>query len=93
MWQDYVILIGSIIAIGSLVPTLLDEDATIPKTTSIPTLVVLSGQSIAFYSIGLIGSTVGAVAGFVLWSLIAVYKRPADAETRNAPTAAPPHAD
>lgn len=76
MWQDYVILAGSIVAIASLVPTLLDEDAGIPLSTSVPTLAVLSGQSIAFYTLGLPGSAVGAVAGFGLWSLIALFKTP-----------------
>lgn len=79
MWQDIVILIGSIVAIGSLIPTLLDEDALVPHTTSIPTLLVLSGQGIAFYTLGLFGSAVGAGAGILVWSLIAYYKAPDDA--------------
>lgn len=76
MWQDIVILTGSIVAIASLVPTLLDESASVPLTTSVPTLVVLSGQSVAFYSLGLLGSAVGAGAGLVVWSLIAYFKSP-----------------
>jgi len=76
MWQDIVILAGSIVAIASLVPTLLDEDASVPLSTSVPTLVVLSGQGVAFYSLGLLGSALGAAAGFVVWSLIAYYKAP-----------------
>ncbi|WP_254546349.1 hypothetical protein [Halomarina pelagica] len=76
MWQDYVILVGSIVAITSLVPILLDEEAVVPYTTSVPTVFVLLGQSVAFYTIGLVGSALGAVAGFVLWTFIAVYKSP-----------------
>jgi hypothetical protein len=76
MWQDIVILAGSIVAIASLVPTLLDEDASVPLSTSVPTLVVLSGQGVAFYTLGLLGSAVGAIAGFAIWSLIAYYKAP-----------------
>jgi hypothetical protein len=80
MWQDIVILAGSIVAIASLVPTLLDEDASVPLSTSVPTLVVLSGQGVAFYTLGLLGSAVGAIAGFAIWSLIAYYKAPEDSE-------------
>lgn len=80
MWQDIVILAGSIVAIASLVPTLLDEDASVPLSTSVPTLVVLSGQGVAFYSLDLIGSAIGAGAGFCIWSLIAYYKAPEDSE-------------
>ena len=96
MWQDIVILAGSIVAIASLVPTLLDEDASVPHKTSLPTLVVLSGQGIAFYSMGLIGSAVGAVSGLVIWTLIAYYKAPdsssrTDAAVRRSNSA--PNAD
>lgn len=78
MWQDIVILIGSIVAIASLVPTLIDENAIVPHTTSIPTLVVLSGQGVAYYTLDLVGSAIGAGAGILIWSLIAYYKAPGD---------------
>jgi len=107
MWQDIVILAGSIVAIASLFPTLLDENASVPHSTSVPTLVVLSGQGVAFYSLDLMGSAIGAGAGFVVWSLIAYYKAPEDesasgsaAESEPIPvsdnpsrTASAPHAD
>lgn len=85
MWQDYVILTGSIVAIASLVPTLLDEDAGIPHTTSVPTLVVLSGQAVAFYTLGLLGAAAGATAGFGLWTLIALFKAPDEQGASGAP--------
>lgn len=81
MWQDIVILAGSIVAIASLFPTLFDENASVPLSTSVPTLVVLSGQGVAFYTLDLMGSALGAGAGFVVWSLIAYYKAPDDAST------------
>lgn len=102
MWQDIVILAGSIVAIASLFPTLLDEDASVPLTTSVPTLLVLSTQGVAFYTIGLLGSAAGAAAGFAVWSLIAYYKAP-DSQTQTSTQAqthtsaqtsnAVPHAD
>lgn len=98
MWQDIVILAGSIVAIASLFPTLLDEDASVPHETSVPTLVVLSTQGVAFYSLGLLGSAAGAAAGFAVWSLIAYYKAPdsptqTPARTRTQNSNAVPHAD
>ena len=97
MWQDIVILAGSIVAIASLVPTLLDENASVPHKTSIPTLVVLSGQGYAFYSMDLLGSAAGAAAGLVIWSLIAYYKAPDDApavtDKLTGSSNAAPHAD
>lgn len=99
MWQDIVILAGSIVAIVSLFPTLLDEDASVPLSTSVPTLVVLSGQGVAFYTLGLMGSAIGAGAGFVVWSLIAYHKAPEDSvqtpapESANRQTGHAPHAD
>jgi hypothetical protein len=88
MWQDIVILAGSIVAIASRVPTLFDEDASVPLSTSVPTLVVLSGQGVAFYTLDLLGSALGAAAGFVVWSLIAYYKAP-DRSPRGADDGAP----
>ncbi len=97
MWQDIVILAGSIVAIASLVPTLLDENASVPHKTSVPTLVVLSGQGFAFYSMDLLGSALGAAAGLVIWSLIAYYKAPEDSpsvtEKFSRSSNAAPHAD
>lgn len=104
MWQDIVILAGSIVAIASLFPTLLDEEASVPHKTSVPTLVVLSTQGVAFYTMGLVGSAAGASAGFAVWSLIAYYKAPStssDGQTQPSPGAATssqpsnavPHAD
>jgi hypothetical protein len=84
MWQDIVILVGSIVAIASLVPTLLDEDASIPLSTSVPTLAVLSTQGVAFYTLGLLGSALGAGAGFCVWSLIAYYKTPEDSAPKDS---------
>lgn len=76
MWQDTLIFAGSIVAIASLVPTITNEEAIVPHTTSVPTLVVLSGQGLAYYSLDLMGAAIGAAAGLIVWSLIAYYKAP-----------------
>lgn len=79
MWQDFVFLGGSIVIMLSLVPTLRDDDATVPLRTSVPSVVVLFAQTIAFATIGLTASALGTGMGFVLWSLIAKYKGPSGA--------------
>ncbi|WP_327052661.1 hypothetical protein [Halomicrococcus gelatinilyticus] len=76
MWQDFVFLGGSVIIMLSLVPTLRDENASVPLRTSLPSVVVLFAQTIAFATIGLTASALGTGMGVVLWSLIAKWKSP-----------------
>lgn len=80
-WQDAVFLGGSIVIMISLVPTLRDEDAKVPLTTSVPSVLVLFSQTIAFTSLGMTASAAGTGMGFGLWTLIAKYKAPS--ETKN----------
>lgn len=75
-WQDAVFLGGSIVIMLSLVPTLRDEDAKIPLRTSVPSVVVLLCQTLAFSSLGMTASAAGTGMGFGLWTLIAKYKSP-----------------
>lgn len=77
-WQEVVFLGGSIVIMLSLVPTLRDEDATVPLRTSVPSVVVLFCQTLAFTSLGMISSAAGTAMGFGLWTLIARYKSPDD---------------
>ncbi|WP_227374262.1 hypothetical protein [Haladaptatus halobius] len=74
MWQEYVFLAGSIVIMISLVPTIRDEEAKVPLRTSVPSVLVLFVQTLAFLSMGLTFSAVGTGMGFGLWSLIATYK-------------------
>ncbi|RBI60306.1 hypothetical protein [Halomicrococcus sp. NG-SE-24] len=74
MWQEYVFLAGSIVIMISLIPTLRDEEASVPLRTSLPSVVVLFAQTLAFLSMGLMFSAAGTGMGFGLWSLIAKYK-------------------
>ncbi|WP_266078084.1 hypothetical protein [Haladaptatus caseinilyticus] len=74
MWQEYVFLAGSIVIMISLIPTIRDEEAQVPLRTSLPSVVVLFVQTLAFLSMGLTASAAGTGMGFGLWSLIAKYK-------------------
>lgn len=60
----------------SLVPTLRDEDAKVPLSTSVPSVFVLFFQTLAFTSLGMTASAAGTGMGFGLWTLIAKYKSP-----------------
>lgn len=75
-WQDAVFLGGSIVIMISLVPTLRDEDAKVPLSTSVPSVFVLFFQTLAFTSLGMTASAAGTGMGFGLWTLIAKYKSP-----------------
>ena len=79
-WQDAVFLGGSIVIMISLVPTLRDEDAKVPLSTSIPSVFVLFFQTLAFTSLGMTASAAGTGMGFGLWTLIAKYKSPGGRE-------------
>lgn len=74
MWQEYVVLAGSIIITLTLVPTVLDDDAHVPLSTSVPSVVVLLAQTWAFTSMGLLYTAAGTALGLTLWSLIALRK-------------------
>lgn len=74
MWQEYVVLAGSIVITLTLVPTVLDDDAHVPLSTSVPSVVVLLAQTWAFTSMGLLYTAVGTGLGLALWSLIALRK-------------------
>lgn len=74
MWQEYVVLAGSIVITLTLIPTVLDEDAHVPLSTSVPSVVVLLAQTWAFTSMGLLYTAAGTGLGLTLWSLIALQK-------------------
>ena len=81
-WQDAVFLGGSIVIRISLVPTLRDQDANVPLSTSVPSVIVLFFQTLAFSSLGMTASAAGTGMGFGLWTLIARYKSPDGAPLR-----------
>jgi len=72
-WQDWVITIGQIIFIVSLIPTLKGKDKP-PVSTSVPTGIVLLVFGITQYSLGLVASTFTSAILGTLWIAVGVQK-------------------
>lgn len=75
-WQDYVMTFGTLLIAVTLVPTLLEPKAQVPRMTSIP-----GALAVLFICVGAAGFEAWLTAGanavaFVFWILAAVYRAP-----------------
>ena len=75
-WQDYVFALGSVGLAGTLIPTLLNSDASVPRWTSVPTAFVLYVFSATYLSMSFFFSAIVTVVTAVVWTLIALYRVP-----------------
>lgn len=73
IWQDYVFLFGSFVFILTLIPTMV-RNSKIPRSTSIPTSLILSIFAITFLTIDLELSFVGNSLLASIWVYIAVFR-------------------
>lgn len=76
MWQDLVFMVGTFALALMLLPTLLDTDAAVPRTTSLPTAVVVSAFVVAFASMGMWLAAAGNVLSVLFWLVIAAKRAP-----------------
>lgn len=76
MWQDLVFLVGSMVSVAFLYPTLRDTASRVPLATSIPSMLIGFAYSMTFLSLGMTFSAVGAFAACTMWSLIAAFRAP-----------------
>lgn len=83
MWQDFIFLIGSIISIISLTPTLRSAVASVPWATSLPSATIGLIYCGTYFSLGMTFSAVGSLAAGLMWSLILAFRRPATTESRS----------
>ncbi len=74
IWEDYVLLLGTLIIAVVLVPTLLDADARIPRTTSVPGAVAVLLFIVGFASLDLWLTAIANAVSFGFWVLVAVYR-------------------
>lgn len=74
IWQDYLLLFGTLIISVVMVPTLLDADASVPRMTSVPGSVAVFLFVIAFASLELWLTAVANAVSFLLWVLVAVFR-------------------
>jgi pilus assembly protein TadC len=69
--------IGGIVFTLLVLPTLLDDEATVPRKQSIPTSIVLFAFfTIPYGCMGLVFPAVSSTLGSLLWGLVAVYRSP-----------------
>lgn len=72
MWQEAVLSIANGALAIPLIPTVLDSDAQVPRTTSIPTGVCILVIGLVYATMGLWYATGTAVTQSALWAYIAV---------------------
>lgn len=73
MWQDYVFLIGGIIADIALVPMIFHKNKP-PLTTSIPTAVIIIAYCFSYATLNLYFATFIAATTGVIWTILAIQK-------------------
>ncbi len=76
IWQDYVLLFATLLISVTLVPTLLEPEAAVPRTTSVP-----AALAVALFVIGMVGLELWLTAGanvlsFILWCLVILRRAP-----------------
>jgi hypothetical protein len=76
-WQDIVLSIANGALILPLIPTVMNRDAQVPRTTSIPTGACIFVIGMVYASLGLWYAVVTAVIQSFLWAFIAV-RRPVE---------------
>lgn len=76
VWQDYLLLFGTLVISVVMVPTLLDADASVPRMTSVPGAFAVFLFVIAFASLELWLTAIANAVSFLLWVLVAVLRAP-----------------
>ena len=74
MWQDFVFLFGGFIGAGILLPTLYDENSTIPLKTSVLQIGLISIFSFTFWTLAMPLSAAGASLRVAMWVGIAALR-------------------
>ncbi|AGB39849.1 hypothetical protein [Natronococcus occultus] len=89
MWQDFVFTIGSGLSIAFLAPTLRNATANVPLGTSLPSMVIGFVYAFTFFTLGMTFSAVGALATGMMWTLISMFRSPANSALRLFPVDSP----
>jgi len=75
-WQDFVFLVGSMVSVMFLYPTLRDKASQVPRATSIPSMIIGGVYSMTFFTLGMEFSALGSFSACTMWSLIAAFRGP-----------------
>lgn len=76
LWQDFVFLFGSMFGVLTLIPTLRNSVSCVPRSTSLPSMLIGGVYSLTFITLGMYFSAIGAFAACTMWSLILYYRAP-----------------
>lgn len=76
MWQDILFTGGQLILGAVLIPTLLDEEAAVPRWTSVPTSLVLFAFAAGYATMGLLFSALSTAAAAALWAAVVAKRSP-----------------
>lgn len=71
---EALLVVSGVILHMFVIPTLLNEDAQVPRWQSIPTSISLLSIAVAYISLGLFWPMVSVLFGSALWILVAVYR-------------------
>jgi hypothetical protein len=72
MIQDLVFAVGSLVLFLTLIPTLVNSDSVVPRTTSVPTALVLGVFSLTYFSMSFYYSAVVSLLTFLAWVGISI---------------------
>lgn len=76
MYADLVFTVGGVLLAGLLLPTVVNSDSVVPRTTSVPTGAVLFVFGTTFISMGMYASgCMNILTGF-MWLFIAAVRAP-----------------
>ena len=73
IWQDILITAGTFVLSVAMIPTLRGSQKP-PIASSIPTALVLASFSIAFVTMGLTASCIGAAIQSIVWSTLFIQR-------------------
>lgn len=72
--SDIIFLCGSSIKGAILYPTLVDDEAYVPWSTSIPTMLIWFVFATTYYALGMSLGALATYAGGIMWLLVVVYR-------------------
>jgi hypothetical protein len=78
MWQEWVFLVGGFVGGAILWPGILDPESAWPRSSSVPTALLLGAYTVSFYTLGMPLSALGSLFTCVTWGVIAAFKPPDD---------------
>ncbi|QSG06340.1 hypothetical protein [Halapricum desulfuricans] len=77
-WEDPILAFGGWVLNLAAMATVLNKDAAVPRTHSVPVFLTMILYLAAYWSLGLTGAAWSVVAASVIWLYIIFYRNPKD---------------